>query len=93
MVVTDECLERFPTLSTGIRLTGKRNPLRLWIQITRREGAVATSRGSRFCFLDATITLLLTLMVLPHTLATVLEVERELGTMLNAFLGVDTLKR
>ncbi|KAL0700851.1 hypothetical protein Bca4012_056973 [Brassica carinata] len=27
MVVTDECLERFPTLSTGIRLTGKWNPL------------------------------------------------------------------
>nr|VDD24694.1 unnamed protein product [Brassica oleracea] len=27
MLVTDECLERFPTLSTGIRLTGKWNPL------------------------------------------------------------------
>ncbi|KAG2288513.1 hypothetical protein Bca4012_030613 [Brassica carinata] len=68
MVVTEECLEHFPPLSTGIRLTGKSNPLlrsistvglilswlRLWIRITRREGAVATSRGNQLCFLDAT---------------------------------------
>ncbi|KAL0853845.1 hypothetical protein Bca101_058997 [Brassica carinata] len=50
MVVTEECLERFPYT---LHLTGKWNP------ITRREGAVATSRGSRFCFLDATTTVLL----------------------------------
>ncbi|CAN6847863.1 unnamed protein product [Brassica oleracea] len=70
MVVTDKCLERFPTLSTGIRLTGKRNPLLPGCDYNTLAYSYGLTSHSCYC-------------------SGRFEMERELGTMMNAFLGVD----